>query len=73
MEGVYLYDIDSLQSIAEQALALRREQIAAGERIIAEHVSDFRAWFGKDRDVSACPSPVVSTALEETTLRASRL
>src|SRR5216117_2935313 len=40
MEGVYLYDIDSLQSVAEQSLALRRQQIAAAEAIIAEHVAD---------------------------------
>ncbi|HEY0370206.1 MAG TPA: glutamyl-tRNA reductase, partial [Chthoniobacterales bacterium] len=43
MEGVYLYDIDSLQSVADQALELRRQQIAAGEEIIAEHVSEFAA------------------------------
>jgi len=43
LDGVYLYDIDSLQSIAEQSLALRRQQIAAGEEIIAEHVADFRS------------------------------
>jgi glutamyl-tRNA reductase len=42
MEGVYLYDIDSLQSVAEQSLALRRQQIVAAEAIIAEHVADFR-------------------------------
>jgi glutamyl-tRNA reductase len=41
MEGVYLYDIDSLQSIAEQSLTLRKQQIAAGDKIIAEHVVDF--------------------------------
>ncbi len=41
MDGVYLYDIDSLQSVAEQSLALRRQQIAAAEAIIAEHVEDF--------------------------------
>src|SRR5205823_9103428 len=41
MEGVYLYDIDSLQSVAEQSLALRRQQIAAAEAIISEHVADF--------------------------------
>src|SRR5438309_4212637 len=41
LEGVYLYDIDSLQSVAEQSLALRRQQIAAAEAIIAEHVADF--------------------------------
>jgi glutamyl-tRNA reductase len=41
LEGVYLYDIDSLQSIAEQSLAMRREQIAAAEKIISEHVAEF--------------------------------
>jgi glutamyl-tRNA reductase len=46
MEGVYLYDIDSLQSIAAQSLAMRRQQIAAAEKIIAEHVVDFSARFG---------------------------
>ena len=46
MDGVYLYDIDSLQSIAEQSLAMRREQMAAAEKIIADHVADFAARFG---------------------------
>ena len=41
MDGVYLYDIDSLQSVAQQSLAKRRQQIAAAEAIIAEHVADF--------------------------------
>jgi glutamyl-tRNA reductase len=41
MEGVYLYDIDSIRSVAEQSLALRRQQIAVAESIIAEHVTDF--------------------------------
>jgi glutamyl-tRNA reductase len=46
MEGVYLYDIDSLQSIANQSLAMRRQQTSAAEKIIAEHVADFAARFG---------------------------
>jgi glutamyl-tRNA reductase len=41
LETVYLYDIDSLQSVAQQSLALRRQQIAAAEAIIAEHVAKF--------------------------------
>jgi glutamyl-tRNA reductase len=41
LEGVYLYDIDSLQAIAEQSLAQRRQQVAAAEAIIAEHVAEF--------------------------------
>jgi glutamyl-tRNA reductase len=50
MEGVFLYDIDSLQSIAQQSLALRRQQIAAGEEIIAGHVDDFSGWFVSARE-----------------------
>ena len=46
MDGVYLYDIDALQSIAEQSLAMRRQQMSAAEKIIAEHVTDFAARFG---------------------------
>src|SRR5213080_526710 len=42
MEGVYLYDIDSLQSVAEQSLALRRQQITAAEAIITEHIAAFQ-------------------------------
>lgn len=49
MEGVFLYDIDSLQSIAQQSLALRRQQITAGEEIIAGHVEDFSGWFTEAR------------------------
>jgi glutamyl-tRNA reductase len=41
LEGVYLYDIDSLQAVAAQSLALRRQQISAAETIIAEHVAKF--------------------------------
>jgi glutamyl-tRNA reductase len=41
MDGVYLYDIDSIRSVAEQSLALRRQHIAAAEAMIAEHVRDF--------------------------------
>jgi len=42
LDGVYLYDIDSLQTIADQSLALRRNAIAEGEAIIVEHVDAFR-------------------------------
>ena len=41
LNGVYLYDIDSLQSIAEQSLATRRAQVAAAEQIISQHVAEF--------------------------------
>jgi glutamyl-tRNA reductase len=71
MDGVYLYDIDSLQSIAEQSLAMRRQQIAAGEKIIAEHVSDFCARF--ERASVATASPPAPRVLDEAALRTSEL
>ena len=70
MEGVYLYDIDSLQSIAEQSLTMRRQQIAAAEKIIAEHVLDFSARFGQGSYTLAPPS---SSVLSDTRMRASEL
>ncbi len=57
MEGVYLYDIDSLQAIAEQSLAMRRQQLAAAEKIIAEHVEDFSARLGGADTRAASLSP----------------
>jgi glutamyl-tRNA reductase len=57
MNGVYLYDIDSLQSIAEQSLAMRREQMAAAEKIIADHVADFAARFGGAASRAAALGP----------------
>lgn len=69
MDGVYLYDIDSLQSIAEQSLALRRQQIAAGEEIIAEHVSEFYAWFARGNGLSSRVSDAdVRTSISDTAL-----
>jgi glutamyl-tRNA reductase len=67
LEGVYLYDIDALQSIAQQSLALRRQQVAAGEEIIAKHVAEFASWL---RGGSRPPGAVPHTAVDAT-LRAS--
>ncbi|MGI8891802.1 MAG: glutamyl-tRNA reductase [Chthoniobacterales bacterium] len=64
MEGVFLYDIDSLQSIAQQSLAMRRQQIAAGEEIIAGHVDDFSGWFGSATNSRPMnPAPLRASAL----------
>ncbi len=47
MDGVYLYDIDSLQLVAEQSLAMRRQQVAAAEEIVAHHVESLRELLGQ--------------------------
>jgi glutamyl-tRNA reductase len=73
MEGVYLYDIDALQSIAHQSLGMRRQQIAAGEEIIAHHVADFSGWFISMRDHTVAGAGSVEMELPEASLRASEL
>src|SRR6266404_4938139 len=71
MEGVYLYDIDSIRSVAEQSLALRRQQVATAEAIIAEHVADFVDSIsrGLNRPSQTAEHP----SLGENPLRASEL
>lgn len=71
IEGVYLYDIDSLQSIAEQSIALRRQQIAAAEAIISEHVSAFAEWSEGSEQSSLRAAGQAHPALAESRLRAS--
>jgi len=71
IEGVYLYDIDALQSVAEQSLEMRRQQIASAEAIIAEHVADFLERVSYDLNRTSRTgghSPLASSSL-----RASRL
>ena len=57
VEGVYLYDIDSLQQIAQQAMDSRRQEMEACERIIRGHVDEFertiQARFGGGAGTSA--------------------
>lgn len=44
LDGVYLYDIDSLAAVVAQSMEVRRREIAACEQIIADHVAAFSAW-----------------------------
>jgi glutamyl-tRNA reductase len=71
LDGVYLYDIDSLRSIADETLELRRQQFAAAEAIIDEHVADF------SKQLERSARGAVRLRYEETrvpaTLRASGL
>jgi glutamyl-tRNA reductase len=73
MDGVYLYDIDSLQSVAEQSLALRRQQIAAAEAIIVEHMTDFRETFFKVDSVSSLRAGPAEPRINDGSLRVSEL
>jgi len=73
MEGVYLYDIDSLQSVADQSLTLRRQQVAAAETIIAEHVADFRNKFLDEGSGVLRQRAREGSPINDASLRASEL
>ena len=47
LEGVYLYDIDSLQSIASQSMEERRQELGVCQKLIERHVGEFSDWFAK--------------------------
>jgi glutamyl-tRNA reductase len=42
--GVHLYDIDEVQSVAEQNLQLRHREIADAEKIVAAEAARFAEW-----------------------------
>lgn len=45
LEGVFLYDIDSLEQIADRSLGVRRQEVTRCESLIEEHVGGFLGWF----------------------------
>jgi glutamyl-tRNA reductase len=44
LDGVFLYDIDALQQIADDSMHIRRQELALCEEMIERHVLDFRDW-----------------------------
>ena len=44
LDGVYLYDIDSLEQIVRQSLEVRRAEVVRCEKMIDQHVSEFVGW-----------------------------
>jgi len=71
LDGIYLYDIDSLQSIAEQSLATRRAQVAAAEQIISQHVAEFDEMITRELNCPAQSSE--HSTVGENSLRTSEL
>ena len=44
LDGAYLYDIDSLQFIAQRGLERRKREITQCEHLIAHHAAEFYQW-----------------------------
>lgn len=50
LDGVYLYDVDSLENIVRQSLEVRRSEIIRCEQMIADHVGSFVTWLRQHRE-----------------------
>ncbi len=57
IDGVYLYDIDSLQAIANQSLEERRSELGVCEALIGRHVEEFTRWMNAEAKRLALHSP----------------
>lgn len=44
LEGVYLYDIDHLQGLADQSMTIRKQELVVCEEMIDRHVIEFSEW-----------------------------
>ncbi len=44
MDNVFVYDVDDLQQVAEENLAVRTREAAQAERIVEEEVQSFVSW-----------------------------
>jgi len=55
LDGVYLYDLDSLRAIAERTLEVRRQEAENCHRLIEHHVQDFQLWIERTQPASFPP------------------
>jgi glutamyl-tRNA reductase len=52
LDGVYLYDLDSLQAMAERTLEVRKREAENCHRLIEHHVNDFQLWIERIQPAS---------------------
>src|ERR1700751_4194911 len=55
LDGVYLYDLDSLQAIAARTLEVRKQEAEKCHRLIEHHVQDFQLWIERTQPASFPP------------------
>ena len=58
MDGVYVYDLDSLQAIAGQTLEARKKEADACDGLIEKHVHDFEAWLTRSAEREIAPAAI---------------
>jgi glutamyl-tRNA reductase len=63
LDGVYLYDLDSLHSIAERSLAVRKQESEKCDQLIERHVQEFQSWMQHGQALSVPSIVAVPSAL----------
>ena len=58
LDGVFVYDLDSLQTIAEQKLDERRKEAEACDGLIEKHVRDFETWLNRAAERTISPAAI---------------
>src|ERR1700726_3087244 len=54
-DGIYLYDLDSLQAMTARTLEVRRQEAENCNRLIDHHVQDFQLWVERTQPASFSP------------------
>ena len=52
LDGVFLYDIDSLEGIVRQSIETRRSEVIRCEQMISHHVRSFVNWLRHHHEIS---------------------
>ena len=65
-DGVFLYDVDDLKSVADENIAKRRRETLAAEKILEEEVESFLEW---RRGLSAKPTIIALRSRFESVVR----
>ena len=63
LDGVYLCDLDSLRSIAERSLAVRKQEAEKCDQLIERHVQEFQLWMQRTQALSLPSIVAVPSAL----------
>jgi glutamyl-tRNA reductase len=58
MDGVYVYDLDSLRAIAGRTLEARKKEAEACDDLIEKHVLDFETWLNRIADKAIAPAAI---------------
>jgi len=56
LDGVFVYDLDSLQAIADRTLEARRKELDACDGLIEKHVRDFQMWLNRAAEMTILPA-----------------